>query len=225
MNGEAKKFGIKQIVSIGMFCALAYVVMLLSKLIPISVAGFLSLDFKDVIIAICGFIFGPISGLIVSVIVSLIEMITVSTTGPIGLLMNVLSTCAFVIPSSLIYRNRRKFSSAIIGLVVGALCMTCIMLLWNWLITPLYMGVPREVVVAMLIPTFLPFNLIKGGLNAAATILLYKPIITALRKARLVEASTSSQPRKKGLSLGVTLISLFVIITLVLVILAWTHII
>ena len=57
------------------------------------------------------------------------------------------------------------------------------MMLWNWLLTPLYMGVPREEVVKLLLPAFLPFNFIKGGLNAAITILLYKPALSALGRA------------------------------------------
>jgi riboflavin transporter FmnP len=59
------------------------------------------------------------------------------------------------------------------------------MILWNYLITPMYMGVPREAVVEMLVPVFLPFNLIKGGANAALTLLLYKPVIYALKRMKL----------------------------------------
>lgn len=223
MSKTAGKFDTKSIVLLGMFSAIAFVVMLLSKLIPINVAGFLTFDLKDVIIAICGLITGPIQALIVSVIVSLIEMLTISSTGPIGLLMNVLSTCAFVIPISLIYRRKRVFSSAIIGAIAGVLTMTAVMILWNWLITPLYMGVDRSIVVSMLIPTFLPFNLLKGGINAALTILLYKPIITALRQVRMIPESSASHALKKGLTLGVTLISIFVVATLILIVLVWTR--
>ena len=211
----AKKstFSTKTIVLIGMFCAIAYVVMLLSKLIPINVAGFLTFDLKDVIIAICGLITGPIQALIVSVIVSLIEMLTISSTGPIGLLMNVLSTCAFVIPISLIYHKRRVFSSAIIGAVAGVLCMTVVMLLWNWLITPLYMGVPRSVVAGMLMTVFLPFNLAKGGINATLTMVLYKPVVTALRKAGLVAQSDAGKRTTKW---GVLAVSLVLLVTFIL---------
>jgi len=223
MTATRSRFNTKTIVLIGMFCAIAYVVMLLSKLIPVNVAGFLTFDLKDVIIAICGLITGPIQAVLVTVIVSFIEMITVSSTGPIGLLMNVLSTCAFILPISLIYHKRRVFSSAIIGAVAGIICMAVVMILWNWLITPLYMGIDRSVVVSMLLPTFLPFNLLKGAINAALTILLYKPIITALRKARMIPESSSAHAPKKGLTLGVTLISIFVVATLILIVLVWTH--
>lgn len=226
METTKQKFGIKEIVIIGMFCALSYAVMALSKLIPVNIMGFLSFDFKDVVIAICGFIFGPIPAIIVSVIVSLIEMLTISSTGPIGFLMNVLSTCAFVCPAAIIYKARKRFSGALIGLVTGVLVMTGIMILWNWLITPIYMGMPREVVVGYLVPVFLPFNLIKGGMNAALTMLLYKPIVTALRKARLLpERAASAEGSKKGITIAVTLGAIVVLASLILIVLAWQEII
>ena len=71
------------------------------------------------------------------------------------------------------------------------------MLLWNYLITPLYMGMPREAVAGMLLPIFFPFNLAKGGMNMAVTLLLYKPVVTALRKANLVPPSSSESQEKK----------------------------
>ncbi len=225
MENTKSSFGVKQIVTIGMFCALSYAIMLLSKLIPVNVAGFLTFDLKDVAIAICGFLFGPVPAIIVSVIVSVVEMLTISTTGPIGLIMNVISTCAFVCPAALFYKSRRRFSGAIIGIIIGVFCMTAAMLLWNWLITPLYMGVPRDAVVAMLIPVFLPFNLLKGAINAALTILLYKPVVTALRKARLINASPARTAPRTGMTIGVTLVSLFILASLVLVVLVWTHVI
>ena len=86
---------VRTIACTGILCAVAYVLMYLSKTIfaGMSVAGFLKFDLKDVIIAIGGFLFGPLNVLCTSLIVSLIEMITVSSTGPWGLLMNVISTC------------------------------------------------------------------------------------------------------------------------------------
>ena len=225
MVSTKSKFDTRSIVLIGLFCAVSYVVMLLSKLIPVNVAGFLTFDLKDVIIAICGLISGPLPALLVSVIVSFFEMITISSTGPIGLLMNILSTCAFVLPVTLIYRKKHVFSRAILGAVCGVLCMSAVMVLWNWLITPLYMGIDRSVVVSMLIPVFLPFNLLKGGINAALTVLLYKPVINTLRRTHMIAPSQSSNAPKKKFSIGVTLVSIFVVASLVLVVLVWQHII
>ncbi len=55
------------------------------------------------------------------------------------------------------------------------------------LITPIYMGYPREAVAELLLPVFLPFNLFKDGLNAASTFLLYKPVVSALMKSGYIE--------------------------------------
>ena len=66
--------------------------------------------------------------------------------------------------------------------------MVLVMLLWNYLIAPIYMGYPREAVVELLIPAFLPFNLIKGGLNAAITMIIYKPVVKALGNGFLDKA-------------------------------------
>jgi riboflavin transporter FmnP len=74
----------------------------------------------------------------------------------------VLSTCAFAVPAAIVYKKYHSQKGAIIGLVAGVLAMAVCMILWNYIVTPLYMGVPRQVVVGMLVPVFLPFNLVKN---------------------------------------------------------------
>ena len=202
----------KTIVTIAMLCAIAFIAKWISNFLP-TVQGFLSFDLKDVVIAIGGFILGPLPAALISVIVSLIEMITVSSTGPIGLVMNVLSSCSFACVAAAIYRRNKNMKSAVTGLVGGVLCMTIVMLLWNYLITPLYMGVPRNVVAGMLASVFLPFNLAKGGINATLTMVLYKPVVTALRKAGLVEKGSGGQRTTKW---GVLIVSIVLLITFVL---------
>ena len=96
--------------------------------------------------------------------------------------------------------------------------MVLVMLLWNYLITPIYMGYPREAVVDLLIPAFLPFNLIKGGLNTTITMIIYKPVVTALRHAHLIEAN-QIKPKTK-LNVGLILIALLIITTCILLLLS-----
>jgi hypothetical protein len=69
---------------------------------------------------------------------------------------------------------------------MGYLLMVVMMILWNYVVTPFYMGVPRGEVAKMLIPVFLPFNAVKGALNVALTLIMYKPIMHALRRAHLI---------------------------------------
>ncbi len=198
---------------VAMFTAVSFVAVLLAKVIP-NVAGFLSYEPKDAVIVIASFIFGPLTGVLISLLVSFIEMITISTTGPYGFLMNVVSTCAFVVPAAWLYKKDHSQKGAVLGLALGVAAMAIVMVIWNYVITPFYMGVPRETVAGMLATVFLPFNLVKGGINAALTLLLYKPIVGALRKAGLVEPTKNGQ--KGHFSLGFTLFSVAVLITFVL---------
>ena len=210
---KKQKFSTRYLAVVAMFTAISFVMVLISKIIP-NVAGFLSYEPKDAIIVISGFIFGPLTCLFVSVLTSLIEMLTISSTGLYGLLMNVVSTCAFSIPATWFYTKHRTQKGAVIGLGIGVLSMAVCMVLWNYIITPLYMGVDRSVVAGMLMSIFLPFNLVKGGINAGLTLLIYKPVVSALRKANLVEESSSGQ--KGRFRLGFTLFAAAVLCTFIL---------
>ena len=219
-NPVRTKMDTRTIVSLAMLTGIAYIVMLVSKLMP-SVM-FLDFDFKDVVICIGGFVFGPMAAASMAIVVAFVEMITISHTGLIGFIMNALATCAFCCTAAFVYKKFHTRKGAVIGLALGTVCLTVVMLLWNYLITPIYMGMDREeIVVPMLIPVFLPFNLVKGGLNMALILLLYKPVVTALRKARLVPESHAPVEGKGKLSAGFLLFSLallatFVVLALVL---------
>jgi len=182
----------KNMTTMAMLAALAFLVMLVGRIPMVAAAPFLKYDPKDVIIIIGGFIFGPFAAFMISLVVSIIEMLTVSETGPIGAIMNLLSTCSFACLASVIYKKKHSIKGAVIGLVSGIALMVVVMLAWNYLLTPIYMGYPREAVAAMLLPVFLPFNLVKGGLNAGITLLIYKPVVMTLRKAGLAPKSTAA---------------------------------
>ena len=210
----------KKLTTIGMLCAIAYVVAAVGR-IPLVL--FLKYDPKDIIIAISGLIFGPLTSFLIALIVSLVEMVTISENGIIGCLMNIISSCSFACTAAFIYKKKHKLSGALFGLFCGCGCQVVVMMLWNYLIAPIYMGYPREAIVELLIPAFLPFNLIKGGLNAAITMLLYKPVVTALRRSNLVESKQDSG--KVRINIGVLLVALLMIITCVLLILSFNNII
>ena len=200
-----------------MLSAVAYVVMVF---IRIPVVLFLKYEPKDVIIAIGGFLYGPFSAMAMSIVVSLVEMVTVSDTGIYGAIMNALSSCTFACTAAFIYKKWRKLPGAATGLVGGIVVTVPVMLLWNYLIVPLYMGMPREAIAPMLVPYFLPFNLLKYGLSAAITMLLYKPIRIGLDKSRLLPAPAVSDGKASKVNVGVIIISALVIITCVLFILS-----
>lgn len=183
------KFTTKNIVVCGLFSAIAYILTNIGNLIPIRFAGFLSFDPKDAIIVIAGFALGPLATVIISVVVAFIEAITISSTGIIGFFMNVISSVSFAIIPALLYKKNRRFKVAIIGLVISSLVTIALMLLWNYLITPIYMEIPRIAIVEMLLPVFLPFNAIKCAMNVVLVIIFYKPFVKILRKMVLLDSS------------------------------------
>ena len=177
-------FKIKSLITLAMLTALAYVTMLVVR-VSFPPASFLTYDPKDVFIIIGGFLYGPLAVIPMSFAVSLLEM-PISGTQIYGLIMNIASTCSFAFTAAAIYRKRRTITGAVIGLAVGIIILVAVMLLWNFIITPVYMHVPREVVVNMLIPVFLPFNLLKGLYNAAITMLVYKRLSVILRRMNML---------------------------------------
>ena len=87
------------------------------------------------------------------------------------------------------------------------------MILWNWLVTPIYQGMPRAAIAEMLLPVFLPFNLTKALMNGALTMFLYKPVVVALRKAHLVPESSGTDQGSKNRNIVISVVALFLAIT------------
>ena len=215
MNGKTKKM-----TTIGVLCAITYVIMAVGR---VPVILFLKYDPSDVVVTIGGLIWGPMTSFIVSVVVATIEMITVSDTGILGCIMNIVQTVSFACTASVIYRKKRTMSGALLGLSVGCVTMVSVMMLWNYLIAPFYMGYTRDAVIELLLPAFFPFNLLKSVLNAALTFLLYKPLITALRKSGYVSMSEKENDGQKRK--GTILLAAIIIVTCVLIILSMKGII
>ena len=188
-----KSNALKISVAAAIFCALAYA----SEYVFHVKVMFLTFDIKDSIIAVAAMIFGPLSAVFMSVSVSLIEMVTISDTLHYGFIMNVLSTLSLSVTASVIYKYKRNMLGAVIGLVSGVFAVTAVMMLANILITPYYMGVERSVVVSYIPTLLLPFNFTKATLNASITLLIYKPIITAMRRAGVIRSAGNYKPGKK----------------------------
>ena len=176
---------------VGIFSALAFLVALICEVIP-AVSGFLSIDLKDAIIAIAGFIYGPIVAPLISLVVATIELFTIgSDTGWYGFVMNFASSAVFSTVASLIYSKKRSVNGAVVGLFLAIVSTTGVMILLNAFVTPLYIkqiGIPFDVIGNLPI-LFLPFNFAKTLLNSAFAMLLYKPIINAMRSAKLIPKS------------------------------------
>ncbi len=135
-------------------------------------------------IYITAFAFGPVEGLLVTLVVRLIQAFGLGGDGLYGFLMHFVATGIVALIIGLIYKRGKTKKTAVIALAVGVAAAVVIMCIMNLIVTPAYMGAPREAVAAMIPTVIIPFNLVKAGLNAVLTFVLYKRISGFLHNAR-----------------------------------------
>lgn len=167
----------KRLTRLAMLSAVSVVLVALIHIPIFPAAAYLKYDPADIPILITTFLYGPGYGIAVTVVVSVIQGLTVSADGGvIGILMHILATGAFCLVAGLIYKAKHTVRGAVLGLAVGSVVMAAVMAGCNLLLTPLYTGLPVEEVAKMIVPIILPFNLIKAGINSVVTFFVYKPI-------------------------------------------------
>lgn len=172
---------ILRICIVGVFSALAIVLAMLVHLPLIPAVSFLEYDPADVPIFLIAAFLGPSSGLIMTVIVSLIQGLTVSaSSGWIGIAMHILATGFFVMAEcAVLHLSEKKIRAASVrtacAMVAGILSMTIIMFFWNLFITPSYMHMPLNDFLPFL-PYIVLFNFFKSTLNGGIAWILYQLI-------------------------------------------------
>lgn len=148
---------------------------------------FMEYDPADIPILIGTFAYGPLAGVLLTIVVSVIQGLTVSAqSGIMGIVMHIFATSTLVLVAGLIYKYRHTRGGAVLALVCGALAMTAAMLVFNHFITPYFItpdvsdtaavAAYRAYVDTLLFPFIAPFNLIKAGANSIITFLVYKVI-------------------------------------------------
>ena len=166
----------------GMLVAISIVLVAIIHF-PIFPAGaFMEYDPADIPILIGTFAFGPVAGIILTVVTSVIQGVTVSAgSGVYGIIMHIIATGVLVIVAGTIYKFNKTRKGAVIALIAGILAMTAAMMGANMIITPIFMGVPRSVVWDLM-PFIAAFNLVKAGVNGFVTFLLYKRVSAFLHR-------------------------------------------
>ena len=192
-NVASKKsiWSTKQIATMALLAAIAILLSFIElPLFP--AAPFLKYDPSFMVAAVGGFALGPVAGIIVGVLSAIFHgLISGNITGA---LMNILVVIAFVAPSAIIYRKNRTIKGGSIGLIVSAFASIIAAIIANLIITPLYMGVPFQAVVDMILPILIPFNALKTILNSALTLVVYKSISKLISKdVRMQKGAKSSK--------------------------------
>jgi len=171
------------LVMLSLFTAIAY----LSIYIVNFKVQFLTFDIKNVFITVAAMLFGPVSGVVISLAAAFLELIFYSTTGFYGFVMNFLSSASFAVVASFLYRRQKTLLGSYLALFLATVSSTAVMMLFNLWITPFYMGVSVKDIVVLIPVLLLPFNLLKCVVNAALVMVLYKPISLVTVRAGMVK--------------------------------------
>ncbi len=171
-----------KLVKMGVMVAISVALVYLIHFPIFPAVAFLEYDPADIPILIGTFAFGPLAGLVLTIVTSVIQGLTVSSgSGLYGILMHVIATGVLVIVSGSIYSRKKTKTMAVVSLLCGMTAMAVVMMGANMVITPLFMGVPAEAVWSLM-PFIVGFNLIKAGINGGVTFILYKRIANFLRR-------------------------------------------
>ena len=167
----------RKLTVMAMLTALSVVLVWLVHFPLFPAASYLEYDPADIPILIGTFAYGPLCGLVLTLVAAGIQALTVSAaSGVYGFVMHVAATFALCLPAGILYQFRHTRGGATLGLACGTLCMAAVMMVANHFITPLFTGMPTAAVDALLLPITLPFNLLKAGINSVVTFFLYKPV-------------------------------------------------
>jgi riboflavin transporter FmnP len=147
----------------------------------------LKFDASNMPAMVAGFAYGPGGGVAVGVVTAILHGLLMADFS--GAVMNIIVIAFYVLPAALIYKYKHTFAGAIVALIVGTLCAVVGAVLGNLIITPAWLGVPIDAVIAMIVPILIPFNLIKGLINSLLTLVIYKAISNLI---------TPKKDQKKG---------------------------
>lgn len=182
-------FTTKQMVTLAMLSALAYVLMLIH--LPFKYLGFLELEFSDVPAVVASLVYGPVAGVVVELVKNAIKAVTATTTGGVGELANFMISACYVIPLGILFQRLKgrakvagSFMAGIAGFVAAGIAV-------NYFITvPLYaklfggidvvVGAAAATVPAVkdlatiVILGITPFNIVKGLIVSVVGYMIYK---------------------------------------------------
>lgn len=166
-----------------MLTAISIVSLYVIRMPLIPAAPFLEYDAADIPVLIGSMVLGPVYGIVILFAVCLLQALTVSaSSGIIGFFMHFIASSVLVLVSSLIYKKKQSIKGLVIGLALGSLAMTVVMIPLNLIFTGIFMGAGVQTVVGMLIPAIIPFNILKAAINSVVTFAVYTPISKILQK-------------------------------------------
>ncbi|EOU2055598.1 ECF transporter S component [Clostridium perfringens] len=181
---KTKTLNTNRFIKLSLLSAIAVILMYIDfPVIPIF--PWLKIDLSDVPALMGAFAFGPLAGVIIELMKNLLILIVKGTgTGFVGEFANFLVGVALVWPAALIYKKNKTKKTAILGMVLGVLCIEVVGILANvYLLLPAYgMVMSKAELMQYVTVGLIPFNGIKSILVCGITYALYKKVSVSIFK-------------------------------------------
>jgi riboflavin transporter FmnP len=157
-------------VILSMFAAFSTILMWFnSPILP--GAPYLKFEVSDVPLLIATIIYGPIGG-VIALTVRTILYFLLHGGNIFGIFMNYIAALTFILTFSFLYKK----ANTIVASIFGTMAMTLVIIPLNIIIVPLEFGLSFEQVWALMLPVYIPFNLIKGALTSVVLIISWSII-------------------------------------------------
>ena len=185
----------RKITATALLAAVAYLLAFLEFPVPLTPA-FARMDLSDLPALIGAFAFGPVTGVMVELVKNLLGLMT-SSTGGVGELANFLMGASYVFTAGEVYKHRKTKRMALIGGIAGSIAMGIMAAITNYFILlPMFeQFMPLEEIIAafgefipfihtkmdVVLFNAFPFNVMKGLVITAVTMLVYKKISPVLK--------------------------------------------
>lgn len=174
-----------KMIKISLLSALALILMYLDfPVIPIF--PWLKIDLSDVPALLGAFGFGPSAGILIELIKNiLVILIKGSSTGLVGEVANFLVGVALILPASLMYNRNKNKKSAILGMILGLVCIEVVGIVANvYFLLPAYgMKMSSAEIMKYVTVGLIPFNGIKAIIVSVLTYVLYKKVSVLIFKS------------------------------------------
>ena len=184
---------------VGICAAIATVLHVLDFPVLFIAPEFYKLDFSELPVLLCGFYLGPTATVACEGDKILLKLVVKGTsTAFVGDFANFAVGCSFVLPATIWYHIHKSKHGALIGLILGTLCMSIFGSAFNAVyLLPKFsqlFGLPLDAIIGMgsairggvnSVTTFVmlcvaPLNLLKGTMVSVLTMLLYKRVAKPL---------------------------------------------
>ena len=181
---KTKTLNTNRFIKLSLLSAIAVILMYIDfPVIPIF--PWLKIDLSDVPALMGAFAFGPLAGVIIELMKNLLILIVKGTgTAFVGELANFLVGVALVWPAAMVYKKNKTKKTAVLGMVLGILCIEVVGILANvYLLLPAYgMAMSKAELMQYVNVGLIPFNGIKAILVCGITYALYKKVSVSIFK-------------------------------------------